>query len=250
MLDNQRVGAEGDDGARSLHEIVVAGQHADFGVVDEQHVEAFENFKQGRAMVLDPVVHGVAGDELDARHRFAHAALQHGIDVGEEEKVGVAIGVGNFGLEGGEDIQLGRARFGFVEIFEVGTFPKKALAGGALDAAGIDITCGKDGLLLGAKVFAYDGDHAHASEEAGSEREVSGRAAQATLAASGGGFDRIVSDAADDGDGHDFLSCAIFIVQTRLSMIRTARPRKKKKGNNKNNRRSFDSGRRSDLRSG
>jgi hypothetical protein len=82
--------AESDDGARGLHEVVVAGEHASLGVVDEQNVEALENFKQGRAMVLDPVIHGVAGNELDVGHGLAHAALEHGIDVGEKEEFGVA----------------------------------------------------------------------------------------------------------------------------------------------------------------
>ena len=157
-------------------------------------------------MVLDPVVHGVAGDELDIGHGFAHAALQDGIDVGEKEKLRVAIGVGNLGLEGGEDVEFGVMSFGLVQVFEVGAFPEEALAGGVLNAARVDIAGGKDGFLLGAKVLAHDGDDAHIGEEAGGEREVSGRAAQAALAAAGGGFDGIVGDAADDGDGH-VLAC-------------------------------------------
>jgi hypothetical protein len=82
-------------------------------------------------MVLDPVVHGVAGDELDVGHGFADAALEDGIDVGEEEEFGVAIGVGNLGLEGGEDVEVGDVGLGFVEVVEVGAFPEEALAGGA-----------------------------------------------------------------------------------------------------------------------
>ena len=90
MLDDQDARAESHDSARGLNEVVVAGEHARFSVVDEEDVEALENFEQRGAMVLDPVVHGVAGDELDAGHGFAHAALQDGIDVGEEEEFGVA----------------------------------------------------------------------------------------------------------------------------------------------------------------
>ncbi len=178
VLDDQRARAESHDGARGLHEVVVAGQHARFSVVDEQNVEALENFKQGRAMVLDPVIHGVAGDELDAGHGLAHAALQDGIDVGEEEKLGVAIGVGDFGLEGGEDIELGVVGLGLVEIFEIGAFPEEAFAGGVLDAARVDVAGGEDGFLLGAEVLADDGDDADIGEETGGEREVSGRAAR------------------------------------------------------------------------
>ncbi len=153
-----------EHGARGLHEVGVAGEHACLGVVDEQDVEALEHFKQRGLVVLDPVVHGVAGDELRVGHGFAHAALQDGIDVGEEEKFGIAIGVGNLGLEAGEDVELGLERLGLVEVFEIGALPEEAFAGGALDAARIDLVRVEDGLLLGAEVFADDGDDAHIGE--------------------------------------------------------------------------------------
>ena len=75
-----------ENGARGLHQIRVAGEHACLGVVDEQNVEALEHFEQRGLVILDPVIHGVAGDQLCVGHGFAHAALQDGIDVGEEEK--------------------------------------------------------------------------------------------------------------------------------------------------------------------
>ena len=78
----------------------------------------------------------------------------------------VAIGVGNLGLEGGKDIQVGLVSLGFVQIVEIRAFPEEALARGALDAAGIDLARIKDGLLLAAEVFANDGDDAHIGEEA------------------------------------------------------------------------------------
>ena len=46
--------------------LVLRGEHAGFSVVDEEYVEALEHFEQRGAMILDPVIHGVAGDELDA----------------------------------------------------------------------------------------------------------------------------------------------------------------------------------------
>ncbi len=217
VLDDQRARAESHDGARSLHEIVVAGQHARFSVVDEQNIETLENFEQRGAMVLDPVIHGVAGDELDAWHGFAHAALQNGIDVGEEEEFGVAIGVGDFGLEGGEDVELSVMGFGFVEIFEIGAFPEEAFAGGVLDAARVDVAGGEDGFLLGAEVFADDGDDADIGEEAGGEREIGGCAAEAALAAAGGGFNGIVCDAANYGDGHFLFSSFVSKVSKSIS---------------------------------
>ena len=182
--------AESHDGARGLHEVVVAGEHARFGVVDEQDVEALENFEQRGAMVLDPVVHGVAGDELDVGHGFADAALQDGIDVGEEEEFGVGVGGGNFGLEGGEDVELGVVGLGFVEVFEIGAFPEEAFAGGVLDAARVDFARVEDGFLLGAEVLADDGDDANIGEEAGGKREVGGCAARGCARCGLRGFQR------------------------------------------------------------
>ncbi len=165
MLDDQRARAESHDGACSLHEIIVAGQHARFSVVDEQNIQAFENFKQGGAMILDPVIHGVAGDEFHTGHCFAHAVLQNRIDVGEEKEFGVAIGVGNFGLKSCEDVELSVVRFRFIDVFEIGALPKEAFAGRVLDATRIDVACGKYGFLLAAEVLADNGDNAHAGEE-------------------------------------------------------------------------------------
>ena len=160
-------------------------------------------------MVLDPIVHGVAGHQLDGGHGIAHAALQHGIDVGEEEEIGIAIRVGNFGLERRKDVELGVMGFGLVQVFEIRALPEKAFAGGMFNAASVNVAGGKNGFLLGAKVLAHDGDDAHIGEEAGGERKVSCSAAQTTLAATSRSFNGIVSNAADDGDGHVCLSCSI-----------------------------------------
>ncbi len=140
-----------ENSARGLQEVVVAGQHTGFGVVDEQHVETLEDLKQRGAMVLDPIIHGVAGNELDAGHGLAHAALQNRIDVGEEEKIGVAVNLGDFGLEGREDIQFGVAGLRLVEIFEIGAFPEEALSRRALDATDIDVLARKTASSSGPK---------------------------------------------------------------------------------------------------
>ena len=63
-----------------------ARQHAGLRIVDEQHVETLQHFEQSWLVILDPVVHGVAAHQLRLGHGFAHAPLQHRIDVGEKEK--------------------------------------------------------------------------------------------------------------------------------------------------------------------
>ena len=118
-------------------------------------------------MIVDPVIHGVAGHQLHIRHLLAHAPLQHGIDVGQKQKLRVAIRVGNLGLERREHVQLGVVRLGLVQVLEIRTLPEEALARGVLNAARVDVARLEDGLLLGPKVLAHHGDHAHIGKEAG-----------------------------------------------------------------------------------
>ena len=46
VLDDEHARAHLEDGARGLHEIGIAGEHAGFGVVDEEDVEALQDFEQ------------------------------------------------------------------------------------------------------------------------------------------------------------------------------------------------------------
>jgi hypothetical protein len=113
------------------------------------------------------VVHRVAGHQLHVGHGLAHAALQDGINVGEKEKLRVAVGFGNLRLEGREDIQLCIVRLGFVDVFQIGALPEEALARGVLNAARVDVARLEDGLLPLAEVLADDSDDAHIGKEAG-----------------------------------------------------------------------------------
>ena len=169
MLDDQRLRSQTQYAARSLHQIIVTGKHASFRVVDEQNVQALEHFKQCRAMVFDPVIHRVAGHQFYVRHLFADAPLKHRINVGQKQIFGVAISLGNLRLEGCKDIQIGDVSLGFIQIFEIRTFPEKALARGVLYAPRVDVARLEYGLLLGAKVLAHDSDHTHIGKETGGQ---------------------------------------------------------------------------------
>ena len=117
-------------------------------------------------MILDPVVHRVAGHKLYIGHLLAHAPLQDRIDVSQKQKLGVAIGLGNLRLKGCKDVQLGVVRLGLVQVVEIGAFPEEALARRVLNAARVDAASLKDRLLPPAKILAHDGDDAHIGKEA------------------------------------------------------------------------------------
>src|ERR1700728_2478626 len=154
VLDDEGLGAEGENAFGGADVVGLAAEHAGFVVVDDEDVELAENFEEVVAVGGDPVVHGVAGDEFCVGQLGADAGLQDGVDVGEEEVVGVAIGGGNFRFEVGKDVEVGGEGFGGAEVFDVTAGPVKALAGDVLDAGGVDAAGGEDGFVLGEEVFA------------------------------------------------------------------------------------------------
>ncbi len=163
-------------------------------------------------MILDPVIHGVAADHLHLRHFAADVGLEDGVDVGEKEVFAVLVGVGDLGREALEDVQLGVEGVGLVEVLHVGAAPEEAFAGNVLDALGIDVAAGQDGFFFGAEVFADDANDADVSKVAGGEGEVGGGAAEAAVATTGGGFDGVKGDAADNENGHEVRSSGIAFV--------------------------------------
>ena len=134
---------------------------------------------------------------------FAHAALENGIDVGEEEKFRVAIGVGNLGLECGKDVEIGLEGFGFVEVVEIGAFPEEAFAGRALDAAGVDLVGVEDGFCSAAPKSSPTTAMTRTWVKiAGGQGEIGCCAAKAALPASCRGFNGVKCDAAYYGNCH------------------------------------------------
>jgi hypothetical protein len=71
-------------------------------------------------VILDPVIHGVAADELCVGHGLADATLEDGIDVSQEEELRVAIRRWDLRLEAGEDIKFGCVGLRLVEVLEIG----------------------------------------------------------------------------------------------------------------------------------
>ncbi len=119
--------------ARGLHEVGLAREHAQLGVVEQHAVDRLDHAQQRLAGGVDPQVHRVQRDEAGALALLAHAQLQIGLDVREEQHVALARGLGELGLELGEDPQLGVVGVGGVEVVVVVPAPEERLAAG--DAA-------------------------------------------------------------------------------------------------------------------
>ena len=85
-------------------------------VVEEQDVDDLRALLSGSSLALDPVVHGVAEDQLGRRTCSSTCALQHRVDVGQEDVVAVAVGLGDLRREVLEDVELGVQGVGLVEV--------------------------------------------------------------------------------------------------------------------------------------
>ena len=92
--------AAGADEVRLVRELL------ELAVVEHQAVHRGERAAQGRLRDLDPQVHRVHGHEAGARALLAHLPLQVGLDVGQEQDVGVARRRGQLGLEVLEHVEV------------------------------------------------------------------------------------------------------------------------------------------------
>ena len=129
-------------------------------------------------MRIDPVVHRVAGDHRNLGQVRADSRLQYGIDVREEEKLGVLILGGNLRLEFCEHVQIGRQCVRLVQIAQVLTLPVEAFTGRAFDAPGVHASLRQHALMLRQKVLAHHADDTHLGEVACRQGEVSRRSTQ------------------------------------------------------------------------
>jgi hypothetical protein len=87
-------------------QVVLAGEHARLAVVDQQEVPIAHGLQQFRAIVANPVIHGVAARELQAVHLRAHVALQRRLDIAQQQIGRRAVRYRQLGLEIGEHVEV------------------------------------------------------------------------------------------------------------------------------------------------
>ena len=149
------------DFLRRSRQVRLVRDHLGFSVVDQQHVDQFQHFGQLAGSAVDPEIHRVAARETNAVHLPPHRGLQRRVNVRQKQEVGVSVFLGNLGLELLEHVQLREVGLRFVQVVGVVAAPAEGLAGRALNAARIDAAFLQNILMLGAKIVAHHGDHAH-----------------------------------------------------------------------------------------
>src|SRR5580704_938262 len=174
MLDDQGLRPHGQYFLRGTQQVLVAGKHFGFGIVNQQNVDILQRLGEIFSETGDPEIHGIAAGKANTVHLFADLALQHRMNVGEEEELGIKIRLRNTRFEVLEDVELGEVGFRFIQIVEILSAPAKGLAGRALNTASVNAAFLQDVFVIGGEVVAYHRDDANVGKVAGREREVSG----------------------------------------------------------------------------
>src|SRR6185436_4573512 len=102
-LDDQRVRAHTQNLRSGAAQVVLAGEHARFAVVDQQEIPFGDGLQQLVAMIGDPVIHRIASHQAQSVHLRADGSLQLGLDISEQQVRLRAVGGRELGLEVGED---------------------------------------------------------------------------------------------------------------------------------------------------
>ena len=189
-------------------QVVFAGKQAGFTIVDEQEVPLFEGLEQGGTKVVDPVVHRVAAGEPDVLHLIADAALQVGLYVAQKEKRLAAIAFGQFGIEIGEDVEIGLQRLAVVHIGRVLTGPEEGLAGDAIETGEIDLAGRQEIDVFLREILADDADDFDLRKIRGGERNVGARSAEHAVNFSMRRFDAVIGNGSNHDEGHVRQDCS------------------------------------------
>jgi hypothetical protein len=173
----------------------LARKEARLAVVDEEEIPLLQRFQERRPEVVDPVVHRVAAGEPDGRHLRADVALEVGLDVAEEEIRLGPVMLGKFGVEVGEDVELGPQSGAVVHVGRVDARPEEGLASGyALEAGEVDVAGGQEVGVLLVEVISDDPDDADGGEVARGERDVGRSASEHPIDFSVRRFDAVICD--------------------------------------------------------
>jgi len=192
--------------AASPVDVPVAAQLPRFAVVDHEDVDPLEQSEQCGLFALDPVVHGVAHNQLGVLDLLQNAELQLGVDIPQEEKARRAKAGRKPGLKIGEDAKSGLQCFPTLQVVGVLALPAKALAVCPLDPGPIDAArCQTLQLLVGI-IGTDDPNHLDRVQDRAGYTEVNRGAAQGVGRLAEGGEDRIQRNASNDEQAHRFTS--------------------------------------------
>ena len=202
FLDCDIGGAHFADFFASFDEARFAGELAGFTVVKDEHVHTADEAGEGVFGDVDPEVHRIRDDEARLADLVEHMVLEVWRDVGQEDDRGLAVGLGEGGGEGLENIQLHRAGLARVHVPHVFAGPAEGFSGNNLQAFEVDAAAAEEVDVLLREILADDADEAYRRETRCGNGAVGSGAAEEVFVFGELSFDVIQPDGANDKNGH------------------------------------------------
>ena len=191
------------------NEVVLSGEEAGFGFVEDEEVDLLENLVEVILSDLDPEIHGVGNDELFLR-RYLREELEliEGGHVGEDDELGVLDLGRNLDLPVFQDVDGNVVGGAVVHVLMVFARPGEGGLVGLFKRGEVDAIVGKHVEMLLGEVMADDANEVGGGLLARSlgsgEGGKGGAAAEKVRFVSSRGFDVVDGDrAADEDFGHE-----------------------------------------------
>jgi len=146
------------------------------------------------AIVLNPVIHGVAAGQAHAVHLRAHAALQRRLNVAQQQVRRLAVALRQLRVEVREHVQIRAQRSTVVHVARIDARPKKRFARRAFQPFKVDAAARQELFVLLREVVAHDTHDLYVREIARGQRDIGTRSAQGTVHAAMRRFNPVVRD--------------------------------------------------------
>jgi hypothetical protein len=177
---------------------VLARELARLFFVDDEKVDALEHLRERVGLPLDPEVHRVGDDELRSLDLLENLDLQGGVDVAEQDVVGVEVRLGELGFEIGEHVELRLERDAAHEVRVVAACPAEGLARRALEPREVDVAARKGFEVARRKIVSHDRDDANGRKHRRRVGRIRRRSADHVLGGDGGQLEVVERHRADD----------------------------------------------------
>ncbi len=214
-LDDQDLRPHLQDFARHLHQVGLLNQLPGLAVVDHHDVHLLQYLEKGFAFSVDPEVHRVQGHQLGRPGPLQHLQLKVGIDVRQEDQLGLAVMIRQLRLEPLEHIELRLQRDRLVELVAVLAPPPERPSGGDGQALQIHPAALQKRAMGIRKILAHHRHHPGSGIVAGGRCKIGGRASQYLRDIAEGGFDGIQRN----GSHHKQIQF-VFLVHDEVRPVR------------------------------
>ena len=170
--------AELVDLARGFDEVVFLGELLSFGFVEDEAVDATQEFQQIGQSDVEPKVHRVSDDEFGTAHLVEDVVLQRRRDVGQQDEWALAIGLRQARGERFEYAEFGLERAAIVHVQLIFAGPMECFAGRDLQTFEVDLVLFVERDVVLREIFTDDADEFDGREKARGDGGMTGGTAE------------------------------------------------------------------------